>query len=156
MDPEELYERRYTTILEYVSIFNALEDMDNDNPCKMGIHDGKLYSCWNFGQGIQRNFYGQSRKTFIDFVENTILNLETIVNICISGYGQLDTKLMHKYSALFLWIQSKIFLWMEKIDAISTFYTKDKCTISRFSVVLKLCNDLMFKLDDFVTVPEVI
>jgi len=89
MDPEELYERRYTTILEYVSIFNALEDMDNDNPCKMGIHDGKLYSCWNFGQGIQRNFYGQSRKTFIDFVENTILNLETIVNICISGYGQI-------------------------------------------------------------------
>jgi len=56
MDPEELYERRYTTILEYVSIFNALEDMDNDNPCKMGIHDGKLYSCWNLDKEFNEIF----------------------------------------------------------------------------------------------------
>jgi len=154
MNKVELYEHRYSTLHEYVSIFNALEDMDKEHPCKMGVHDGKLYACWHFGQGIQRNFYGQSRKTFVDFVENTILNIEMIVNICISGHEDLDEELMSKYSALFLWLQSKLFLWMEKMDAMSTLYTKDPCTISRFSDVLKICYDVMVRLDRYNMVPE--
>lgn len=148
----ELYERRYSTLLEYVSIFNALENMDHNNPRKLGIHDGKLYVGTSFGEGLYRHFYGESRKIFIDFVENTILNIETITNICINGYSHLDKKLQHKYSALFLWLQSKLFLWMEKLDGMSVLYQKDTNTISRFSHVLKLCYDLMIRLDDYNTV----
>lgn len=147
-----LYKRRYSSILEYVSIFNALENMDHNKPRKLGIHDGKLYVGTSFGEGLYRHFYGESRKTFIDFVENTILNIETIINICIDGYAQIDTTLQRKYSSLFLWLQSKLFLWMEKLDAMSTLYEKDTTTISRFSDVLKICYDLMIRLDDYNTV----
>lgn len=152
MDIEGLYKRRCETIQEYVSIFKALEEMDNDKPHKMGIHDGKLYACVSFGEGLQRNFYGESRKTFLDFVENTMLNIETIVNICLSGYSQLDTNFMRKYSFLFSRLQSKLFLWMEKIDAMSTLYKTDRLTISRFSYVLKLCYDLMIRLEDYTRI----
>lgn len=147
-----LYKRRYSAILEYVSIFNALENMDHNKPRKLGIHDGKLYVGTRFGEGLYRRLYGESRNTFIDFVENTILNIEAIVNICIEGYSQLDKRLQRKYSSLFLWLQSKLFLWMEKLDGMSVLYQKDTFTISRFSKVLKLCYDLMIRLDDYNTV----
>lgn len=154
MDIEFLYKRRYETIQEYIYIFKALEDMDYETPCKMGIHDGKLYRSCYFGQGIQRNYYGQSRNTFLDFLENTIMDIATIVNICKTGYAELDTDIMTKYKKMFLHLQCKIFLWMEKLDAISRLYEKDEVTILRFSNVLKLFYDSMVSLDSFNVIEQ--
>ena len=57
-------------IESYNSMFSALCLINQNNPAKLGIHDNKLYKCWNTFSGLQRTYYGENRDTLIEFLEN--------------------------------------------------------------------------------------
>lgn len=58
----------------FKSKFNALEQLCDNTPSKLGLYDNKLYvSCpWWIIQGFVRYYYGENRNKVIDFINNTL------------------------------------------------------------------------------------
>lgn len=59
---------------EFIDKFHALTEIDTANKSKLGVHQNRLYVCWNYFQSIQRTIYRDSREKLIIFLEENVLN----------------------------------------------------------------------------------
>ena len=67
MDSIIVTESNYSEFADkYNSMFAALCLINENNPCKLGVHENRLYESWSRLGSVQRTYYRESRETLIN------------------------------------------------------------------------------------------
>ena len=120
-------------MLHYYEALSELAQLNESNLCKLGVSDGKLYRCWNWGSSLQRNFLGESRKSTLDHISNCVTD---VISIYDSIFNSMSEPMNPNYNVrtgnaeMLAETKKHMTLWRNGLQVMSTLYETDPDTLS--------------------------
>lgn len=128
----DLLETRKELMEQYYDSLAALAELNVQNLCKLGVTDGKLYRCWNWISGIQRNFRGESRKNTLNHIRNCVTNVSAIYDAIFESLMEPlneDFETRTDNASILVKTKKNMLLWINGLDSLSLLYKGDEDTI---------------------------
>lgn len=89
----------------------GLAELSEYDSGKLGVYEDATYISWNYFQGFQRRFYGESIDTLIVFLENTIEDYYIFYNMIVFFLilnNEMNNEMNNEHLAKTLNVQEKI------------------------------------------------
>lgn len=128
-----LFEKRKELMEQYYEALDALGELNDDNLCKLGVSDGKLYRSWSWASGIQRNFRGESRKTTIDHISNCVtdvLGVYDSIFVSLSDTREHTFDARTDYAKVLVETKKHMCRWRDGLASMSKLYHGDRDSLS--------------------------
>lgn len=151
----ELFETRKELLDQLCDSLSVLAELNMQNLCKLGVSNGKLYRCWNWASGIQRNFRGESRLSTLDHISNCVTNVNTIYD---SIFNSLSESLNQNFitrtnnANILLNAKNNMILWKNGLQALVLLYQNDKYTVDSINTIIA---ELDFRIEKTLNVSYV-
>ena len=135
----DLLETRKELMDQHCVSLSVLAELNTQNLCKLGVSDGKLYRCWNWASGIQRNFRGESRTSTLDHISNCVTDVNTIYD---SIFNSLSEPLNQNFetrsenASILLNAKNNMILWKNGLQALTLLYQNDKDTVESINAII--------------------
>jgi hypothetical protein len=128
---------------EYLKRFEALIELDEKQPSKLGISNERLYISWIRFQGLQRRFYGENRDKILEYLETQFTNYIQFYNKLVqSSIQDIQEQTNSKYVDMINEHRSKWSLWLRGLNILSNVYKEDKECVRRIYFIKKKFMDL--------------
>ena len=142
-------EENYKEIADiYNSMFSALRLINEESPSKLGIHNNKLYKSWSHLSGVQRAYYGESRKTLLDFLENKFSKYVQFYNNMFILLNTTNSNLMHEIATTVEVSKLNIALWINGLKCVSSAYPDDTEVHSKIQIIISMLTGILSKKVD--------
>lgn len=139
----DLFESRKELLNQLCDSLSVLAELNMQNLCKLGVSNGKLYRCWNWASGIQRNFRGESRLSTVEHISNCVTNVNTIYD---SIFNTLSEPLNQNFitrtknANVLLNAKNNMMLWKNGLQALVLLYQNDKYTVDSIDAIIAELN----------------
>lgn len=139
-------ESNYSEIADkYNSMFSALCLINENNPCKLGIHYDRLYKSWNTLGSVQRKYYGESRETLINYLENSFQKYVQFYNNMFSLLLKRNNGLIHEIATTIDVSKLNIGNWINGLKGVIATYPNDKTIESKINIIISLLTGILSK-----------
>lgn len=151
----ELFESRKQLLDQLCDSLSVLAELDTQNLCKLGVSNGKLYRCWNWASGIQRNFRGESRTSTLDHISRCITDVNKIYD---SIFNSLSEPLKQSFitrtnnANILLNAKNNMILWKNGLQALVLLYQNDKDIVDSINTIIA---ELDFRIEKTLNVSYV-
>lgn len=146
MDSIIVTESNYSEFADkYNSMFAALCLINEDNPCKLGVHEDRLYKSWNTLGSVQRKYYGESRETLINYLENSFQKYVQFYNNMFRLLLKRDNGLIHEIATTIEVSRLNIGNWINGLKGVIATYPNDKTIESKIKIIISMLTGILSK-----------
>lgn len=134
-----LLENQKQLMDQYCDSLCVLAELNTHNLYKLGVSDEKLYRCWNWASGIQRNFRRESRTYTLDHISNCVTHVNTIYD---SIFNSLSDPLNQNFetrtenASILFNAKKNMILWKNGLQALVLLYQNDKNTVESIDAII--------------------
>lgn len=135
----ELFESRKELLNQLYDSLSVLAELNMQNLCKLGVSNGKLYRCWNWASGIQRNFRGESRLSTVEHISKCVTNVNTIYDSIFNSLSEpLNQNFITrtKNANVLLNAKNNMMLWKNGLQSLVLLYQNDKYTVDSINAII--------------------
>lgn len=131
---------------KYNSMFSALCLINEDNTCKLGVHNGKLYKSWNTLGGVQRTFYGESRDILVKYLqENMNKYIQFYNNVFSLLLNNRENSLIHEIATTIEVSKLNILNWIKGLKGIIASYPNDISIKTKINTIINSLGSILSK-----------
>ena len=146
MDSIIITELNYSDIADkYNSMFSALCLINENNPNKLGIHNNKLYRSWSTLEAVQRSYYGESRDTLINFLQDNFQKYVQFYNNMFTLLTRKNNSLIHEIATTIEVSKLNIGNWINGLKGVAATYSDDKTIESKIKIIISMLTGLLSK-----------
>tara|TARA_B100000282_G_C31712771_1_gene481959 strand:+ start:628 stop:1110 length:483 start_codon:yes stop_codon:yes gene_type:complete len=146
MDSIIVTESNYSEFADkYNSMFAALCLINENNPCKLGVHENRLYKCWNTLGSVQRTYYGESRETLINYLEENFQKYVQFYNNMFSLLRKKNNGLIHEIATIIDVSRLNIGNWINGLRGVAATYPHDKTIKSKITIIISMLTGILSK-----------
>ena len=135
----DLLESRKELMNQCCDSLCVLAELNTQNLCKLGVSNGKLYRCWNWASGIQRNFRGESRISTLHHISNCVTDVNTIYDSIFNSLSDplnQDFNTRTENATILLNAKKNMILWKNGLQALVLLYQNDRNTVESIDTII--------------------
>lgn len=139
----DLFESRKELMDQLCVSLSVLAELNTQNLCKLGVSNGKLYRCWNWASGIQRNFRGESRSSTLEHITKCVTDVNKIYDSTFNSLSEPFNQNFvsrTKNANILLNAKNNMILWKKGLQALILLYQNDKYTVDSIDAIIAELN----------------